>query len=141
MLKQELKQHYIDTAYIININDKKYNIYINQVPPIEIQHHIHSSKEKTGAIITAWNPLSKLLSEEENNKRNKKLHDSILDYTFLYALGQGANSSWPAEKSFLILGIDKESAEKLAVKYEQNAYIWLENNQLASLVFTRLWID
>lgn len=139
MLKYELKQNYLDTKYIININDQKHNIFINQVPPIEIQHHIHSSNEQTGAIITAWNPLSKLLSEEENSKRNKKLHDSIFNYTFLDALGQGANTSWPAEKSFLILGINKKSAEKLAVKYEQNAYVWLESNQLASLVFTRLW--
>ena len=135
--KEELKQHYLNTTYSVFIEDKQYDIKIEQALPQKINRLI--SKDKTAAILTAWNPRSQKLSEAENKTRNSALRSQLKEYTIFNALGQGCDASWPAEESFLVIGISKEQAELVAVEFEQNAYIWFEFDQQASLVFTELW--
>ena len=135
--KEELKQHYLNTTYSVFIDDEQYDIKIEQALPQQINRLIR--KDKTAAIITAWNPRSQKLSESENKTRNSTLRSRLKDYTIFNALGQGCDVSWPAEESFLVIGIAKEQAELVAVQFEQNAYVWCECEKPVSLVFTKLW--
>ena len=135
--KEELKQHYLNTTYSVFIDDEQYDIKIEQALPQQINRLIR--EDKTAAIITAWNPRSQKLSEAENKTRNSALRSQLKEYTIFNALGQGCDASWPAEESFLVIGISKEQVELVVVEFEQNAYIWFEFDQQASLVFTELW--
>jgi len=140
MSKSELEKHYLDTTYSIFINEEQYDIKIGKTLPSAIQKLLNS--EKSAAILTAWNPRSQLLSSKENKARNNELNSALNQYSVFRALGQGSglsDTSWPAEESYFILGIKKEEADILAVEYGQYAYVWLESEKPASLIFTRLW--
>ena len=139
MSRNELEHHYLDTTYSIFIDKEQYDIKIGKLLPTVILNLVN--KEKSAVILTAWNPRSLPLSSEENKVRNTKLILALSQYTFFTALGKGRDTSWQAEESYLVLGIQKEDANKLAVEYGQYAYIWLESEKPASLIFTHIWQD
>jgi len=135
--KKELEQHYLDTTYSIFIEDKQYDIKIGKILPPAIQGLIN--KESSAVILTAWNPQSQLLSSSANTSRNNQLNSKLKKYTVYKATGQGNDPSWPAEESYFILGLSIDEADKLAIEFEQYAYVWCENNEEISLKFTSLW--
>ncbi len=141
MPKKELEKAYLDTTYSVFIDENKYAIKIGSPVPSIINKLF--KKEKSAVIITAWNPRSKALPAEENEVRNKKLYSNLIDnkYIIYKALGQGIDASWPAEEGFFIIGLKKADAEKIAVEYGQYAYLSLEVEKSASLVFTSIWYD
>ena len=136
-VKKELEQHYLDTIYSVFIDNNQYDINIGQPLPKFIEQLVH--KEKTAAILTAWNPRSQPLPLSENNSRNNKLSSKLYDYTIFKAIGQGNDSSWNSEESFFILGIKRTEVDKLAIEFEQYAYVWLERGKQPSLIFSELW--
>lgn len=77
----------------------------------------------TWAFITAWNPFSRVLSDAENNHRHTCLKEAVRQYKFFEGEGVGAASTWPPERSLLILGIAKDVAVEIGRKYEQNAIV------------------
>ena len=136
-VKKELEQHYLDTIYSVFIDNNQYDINIGQPLPKFIEQLVH--KEKTAAILTAWNPRSQPLPLSENNSRNNKLSSKLYDYTIFKAIGQGNDSSWNSEESFFILGIKRTEVDKLAIEFEQYANVWIEKDKQASLIFSELW--
>lgn len=142
MSKAELEKHYLETTYSVFIEENKYDIKIGEPVPLSIQQLIDKNK-KSAAILTAWNPASKSLSSQENISRNNLLYHDLIKNTCLVfdAIGEGDSSQWPAEEGYFILGITKEEIDKLAVKFGQNAYVWLEKNQAVSLVFSSIWMS
>ena len=141
IVNSELEKSYLDTTYSVLIEGKKYDIKIGKPIPSVINHLLENENKKSAVILTAWNPRSKALSSEENIKRNTKLYSYLKNnkYIIYKALGQGNDTSWPAEESFFIMGITKETVEQLAVEYGQHAYVWCESEKSASLIFTYLW--
>lgn len=78
MSKDTLERYYLETTYSVVINEEQYNINVGKpMPPVL---HALVSKEKTAAILTAWNPRSEVLSLSENNSRNKNLDSMLKDY-------------------------------------------------------------
>jgi len=140
-VNSELEKAYLETTYSVFVDGEKYDIKIGKPIPSVINHLLENENEKSAVILTAWNPCSKALSLEENKERNNKLLLDIKNSkrTIYKALGKGDDTSWPAEESFFIPAITKETAERIAIEYEQNAYVWIESEKLASLVFTHLW--
>ncbi|MFK5913814.1 MAG: DUF3293 domain-containing protein [Woeseiaceae bacterium] len=141
MTRDELEKYYIDTRYVVFIDDVKVNCKINETLPSSVNDII--SKDKTAALLTAWNPRSQLLSSKENAKRNGLLHFYLKQqgYTVFKALGQGSDDNWPAEESYFIIGITKEEAEQLAVEYQQNAFVWFEADKNVMLEFSQIWLS
>ena len=138
-MKKELEKHYLATTYSIFIENEQYDINIDQLLPKFIEKLVH--KEKTAAILTAWNPRSQQLPLSENHSRNNQLSSKLVEHKVYKCMGQGDDSSWPAEESFFILGINITEVEKLAIEFEQYAYVWCDNSNAASLIFTELWND
>lgn len=139
MMKQELKQHYLATTYSVLMGNNQYEINIGKKIPTQINHLL--GKNKSAVILTAWNPRSQAFSSAENNDRNNLLKALLTknNYSFYDALGQGDDATWPAEESFFIVGMNKDEAEQLAVEHGQYAYVLLESEKPASLIFTSLW--
>lgn len=73
-------------------------------------------------MITAANPFSKLLTDDENRIRNQELH-SILIKDFqeiLIGIGKDSTSTW-AEEGWVVRGGEEEKLISHAKRYEQNA--------------------
>ena len=138
-VKKELEKHYLATTYSVYIDAVKYDISIEQPLPKFIEQLVN--KHKTAAILTAWNPRSQPLSLSENHSRNKQLSSNIEDHILYKCIGQGDDLTWTAEESFFILGISRAVVDKLAIYFEQYAYVWCDNSNTASLIFTELWND
>jgi hypothetical protein len=84
-------------------------------------------KKSTAAFITAFNPYSRVQTEQENLEAQNKLLIDIkkLGFKAINGYGQDIEEEWPREDSTLIIGITESQAEALADKYSQNAFIWI----------------
>jgi hypothetical protein len=73
-------------------------------------------------MITAANPFSKLLTDDENRIRNQELHSLLIkDYQeILTGIGKDSTSTW-AEEGWVVRGGEEEKLILLAKKYQQNA--------------------
>lgn len=93
----------------------------------------------SAAFITAWNPYSESLSNEENIARNDQLKNELKlrSLKFLEGFGQDPLGQWPGEESFLILGVSLETSKKLGVKFKQNAIVWSDKDAVPKLLLLR----
>jgi hypothetical protein len=88
------------------------------------------------AYLTAYNPASRRLPEEENVRRQRELVAAVRDLglAFLEGEGIGADAHWPAEPSILILGIESDAARALGRQFGQLAIVVGQAGQPARLV-------
>ena len=89
--------------------------------------------------ITASNPASERLSEDQNTGRNRELEALLRsqDLVFYRGDGVGSDPTWPAEASFLVLGISRDAAMHLGRQFGQNAIVCGTLKHAAELVDCR----
>ena len=80
------------------------------------------------AVITAWNPASQRVSNEENLRNNQRLALEISHTNYVDVLVGDEAFTWK-EASFAV-AIERELAIELGRKFGQNAIYYVENNQL-----------
>jgi hypothetical protein len=100
-----------------------------------LDYLIAQGDRSTWALITAANPYSQPLSELENQQRHQRLskHLQGLQLPLIPALGKDPTGVWTPEPSWLILGIARHKAIAIGQKFEQNAIVYGELNQVAEL--------
>lgn len=142
-MNTDLEQHYLDTIYFIFIEGKQYGIKIGEENLPVINQLFEKENKTTAAILTAWNPRSQAIDFQQNKLRNSDLYNLLEEkkYCFYEALGKGKDTRWPAEEGYIILGLSKEEADKIAANYEQNAYVWLQQDKPVSLEYTSIWYE
>ena len=86
--------------------------------------------------ITACNPFSRLLDSHSNQLRQDDLAAELRHRSLAYLSGEGRHPSngWPAEPSFLVLGLALEAAKSLGRRHEQNAIVWSGPDAVPQLV-------
>ena len=77
-----------------------------QLDRLQLEHNCDA-----WSYITASNPASERLSEDQNTGRNRELEALIRSQDLVFYRGEGVGSdpTWPAEASFLILGISRDA--------------------------------
>ena len=135
-LDESLLNAYKQTTYAVP--SVKINIRIGEKCPL-LDQLLQKLERRSWCFVTAWNPQSKLLSDEENKTRNDKLKESLIQSGYIYydSLGIGDDGQWPPEESFLVIGIDLEDAKGLAKKWQQNAIVFGIINDKATLQVLR----
>ncbi len=91
---------------------------------------------KNAVFITAFNPKSIILSDEENRINNLSLKNQIKQSGYQYLNGYSTNQtrSWPKEEFFLVFDVNLEKAQELTKLFNQNAYLSLSFKQPVQLV-------
>ncbi len=134
-MDKKLLNAYMQTDYIIDDDIGIWLINIGQTERT-LSRYLHRFKQPTAAFITAYNPHSKVVSKQQNELRHKalvaELNAKQLD--FLNGYGAGRDESWSAEKSVFITNITQQQANQLAAKFEQQAYVWLDEQGQVSLI-------
>ena len=82
----------------------------------------HNSNE--WAFITAYNPYSKVLTNDENKIRHYELKELTENYVTFEGHGVGEDPTWEPELSLFIIGISKDDASEIGKKFEQNAIVY-----------------
>ncbi len=132
-----LLQAYRETEYRVSA-DTPIVLRVDQacaaLAKLHSQHQVQCS-----AFITAYNPYSQRLDAVSNDLRQTRLQQALQrkGLATLPGIGQHPTNQWPAEISFLVLGIDLEAAKALALAYEQNAIIWSAADAVPQLVLLR----
>lgn len=109
---------------------------------------LHGPDEQTAALLadhdavqavllTAWNPLSQPTPVLANERRQRELTaESSRRWTVLEGEGRSLDGRWPAEPSLLILGIDLLAARTLANRFQQLAFVLIDQRGMAHLIAT-----
>lgn len=105
----------------------------------EILRLFTASGADCAAFITAENPYSEPQTPATNAERQRRLGEELtaLGLTHFPGEGRGEDPSWPAEASFLVLGLRREEASDLGRKYGQNAIVWIGADGVPELLLLR----
>ncbi|MCL2830059.1 MAG: DUF3293 domain-containing protein [Betaproteobacteria bacterium] len=80
------------------------------------------------AILTACNPASRLLPEEENASRQRQLGQRLSEWGYSTLPAEnladaGENKDWPPEPAFFVISLPLPRALELAADFGQNAFV------------------
>jgi hypothetical protein len=100
----------------------------------EIDVLLQKNNSNEWSFITAYNPYSKVVSDEENNIRHDELKELTKSYKTFEGHGVGEDPTWEPEISLFIIGISKKDAIIIGNKYEQNAIVYGQTNQAPQLL-------
>ncbi len=133
MDKVELLNAYKETEYIVPVLDLTIRIGEENKLLDNVQDKYFSVN---WAFISAENPRSNLLSDEENSLRSDLLENAIKQSGRPYFIGYGkGKGDWKPEKSFLVLKTSKiEAIDIFGIPFEQNAIVIGQIRKAAKLL-------
>lgn len=133
-IDQSLVSAYLRTTYRVDALDLQLRIGVANA---NLQQLLTTYIARTWAFITAWNPKSVLLSQQENEARHEMLVKIVekMGHLHVEGYGIGDDGHWPPEQSLLILGISRQKAVALGRQFEQNAIVFGTQDTPPTLVF------
>ena len=139
--KSQLDKDLISAYEVTNFpvkSDPAFILNVNKVSE-DLKTLYKQSRVDSAVFITAWNPYSKSLSNEENQLKNNDLENelNLRSLKFINGFGQDPLGQWAGEESFLVLGISLEASKKLGAQFEQNAIVWADKEAIPQLVLLR----
>jgi hypothetical protein len=132
--RDELEAVYRRTAYHAELAGTTYDLRIGSVHP-QLDAWLSQHGLRTWAFLTAWNPGSQRLGEDENRRRQAALQACVAAAGLPAFPGVGALDDWK-EESLLIVGLSQEQAYTWARKFGQAAFLWGEPGRPAALLWT-----
>lgn len=134
----QLIGHYIEAQYRIGTPAESITLRIDQYSA-PLAQFLAASNQSRAAVISAYNPYSELLSDEENLAAHEMLRESLMRHAYpvTESLNIDPAGAWPAEKSFFISGIDLNTAKSLGQQFRQNAIVWIDRNAIPLLILLR----
>lgn len=130
----DLSSAFEETHYIVRAQPQ-FTLRVGQ-SSTELDALLRGCGCTSAVFITAWNPLARALSDEENHKRQKELTDELerRSLVCIDGIGQHPTNGWPGEVSVLALGLQVEAARALCAKYEQLACVTYQLGGVAHLL-------
>lgn len=132
-----LLKAYRQTEYRV-MAPRSFVLRIGRFSPALSRLH-RQSNVASSAFITACNPRSRLLPADENAERRRRLGEAIAGgrWPWLHGSGKHISGPWPAEASFLVLGISRGEACALGAAFDQNAIVFCGADCIPELVLLR----
>lgn len=136
-LPPELIQAYRETHYRVE-GVEAFTLKVDQVSS-EVLKALAKRGLKSCAFVTAWNPYSIALKEEENTILERKLNLHLNAQGLNHTPGEGVHPSngWPGERSSLVWGVSETNAREIAEEFQQNAFIWVGEDGIPELILMR----
>ena len=130
-----LLEAYRKTAFIADTPKGRLSLRVGQRSR-ELDDLLTDHGLSTWAYVTAVNPGSMRLRDEENAARQRELDGVVASLGLTSYSGKGVadDGRWPPEPSLLILGIGRSGAVRLARQYGQLALVYGELGREAELV-------
>ena len=131
-----LEKLYLEAVYAVFWNEAEILFKVGEISD-EIRQLLQAEKAQTFAFLTAYNPFSKQLADEENKLRQAELIRFLKTDNFIFYKGYGTNEdeSWEREESLFILNIELEKALQIARRFEQHAILFGEISGKIQLIW------
>ena len=132
----ELDRAYRATTYRVYVAGGEIDIRIGE-RSAALDGLLEERRASSWAFITAWNPGSRALAEDENAKRQAELLALLRERGFERLEGSGipARADWQPEESVLVLDVDRDDAVGIARQFGQVAIVAGERGGAAALVY------
>ena len=129
---------YRATHYRVAAGGKQFTLLI-EVPSRELLGLYELTKTDSALFITAFNPFGTLQSRDANLSAHARLGEHLRALTHLTyeGCGGGPSGDWPEESSYLVLGINKPTAELLGRRMQQDAVVWAGADGVPQLLLLR----
>jgi hypothetical protein len=133
---EEKVDAYCQTTYRVSVDGCDVDIRIGERNGL-LDRILKEHGAETWVFVTAFNPLSRLLSAAENRARQEELRGELeaRGLTRFDGYGIGDNRRWPPEESYLVLGLSRDEARSLGRRHEQYAVVFGHRHQAAELLF------
>jgi hypothetical protein len=96
---------------------------------------------RPSAVVTACNPASRSVSDQENERADRVLRERIdadrIRWHRTEAQPSGHDAERWREPGYVLLAVDREAAVRLGEDFGQNAIVWIGADGRVSLVATR----
>jgi hypothetical protein len=123
--EQFLETAYRKTSYFADTPAGRLCIRIGEVHPV-LDAILTARGLRSWAYVTAHNPGSARLTDDENRARHAHLETDVRarGYEAFPGEGVGDGGEWPPETSLLILGMPRAEATALGHAHAQRAIVW-----------------
>ena len=123
-IARDTVQGYLETAYHV-FGDSTFTLQVGEANPALLAGH-RDHGVRCSAFLTACNPSSEIADETADVLRQEALAGELAQHGFAFLKGVGRHPSngWPAEPSFLVMGLNLDTAKEFGTRSDQNAMIW-----------------
>lgn len=134
-IPSDLIASYLNTDYRISIHNEQICLRINHHSE-PLTHLLRATQPACSAIISAYNPQSKLQSDEDNARAHQLLQHYLRNqgYAITESLHSDSARQWPIEKGFLVTGLNLDEARSIGQQFNQNAIVWIGSNTIPRLI-------
>lgn len=128
---------YLETNYVVR-GESSLILRVGQACP-ELAAIHRSHRVDCSAFLTAFNPFSQPLDEQENDRRHELLVQELKLRSLSVFEGYGSHpdNGWPPEASVLVPGLSLEASKSLGARLEQNAIVWSGGDAVPQLILLR----
>ncbi len=137
-IANNLVDSYYSAIYRIDIGSESISLRINQFSRL-LSNFLNELEYPCAAIISAYNPYSQQLSDDENETAHQSLRELLISRScrILESVNLDPSEHWPVEKSFCVVGLDLDAAKSIGQQYCQNAIVWIDNDAVPRLILLR----
>jgi hypothetical protein len=135
--RPDLRQAFEATHYRVSDDPHDFVIRIGQ-PSKQVQALLWDYSLPSAIFITAYNPQSQRRSPAENLAAQARLRQRLEDLhvtAVLEGAGMDPTGAWPAEPSFLALGLSLDEGIQLSKEFGQKAFVYVGAGKVPELVF------
>lgn len=128
---------YLETEYHV-FGEPAFTLQVGEPSPALLAAH-RRWRVQCSALLTACNPLSGMVDEAANVLRQDALGRELsrLGFACLEGVGRHPSNGWPAEPSFLVMGLNLDTARNFGTRFDQNAVVWNAADAVPQLILLR----
>ena len=134
-MSDALMRAYQQTSFFADTSRGRLRLRIGESSG-QLDELLASEAAGSWAYVTAHNPGSVPLSEDDNIRRQQRLERTVRERGFQFFRGEGIgdDGQWPPEPSLLIIGISRDQAVELGRRFGQRAIVYGETGRPAELL-------
>jgi len=132
----DLDAAYRSTVYRIRVGERELDTRIGDAHPT-VARLLAEAGQPAASLLTACNPRSLPLTADANALRQAALHGRLRagNWNFLPAEGCSVDGLW-REAGYLVIGLHGEPARRLALDFDQIAWVEYDAGGLATLRYS-----
>ncbi len=134
-MNKDLQQAYRNCDYFIDDEIGFWQINIGDCDRT-LSRYLHSFTLPTAAFISVYNPMAKPVKSSQINQRHQQLIKTLTKHNLSFCQGFMLNPQQGDSKqpSVFITNINKQQLTKLAAEFQQNAFVWVDEEGSVSVV-------